>query len=440
MTSSAEPSARFPELASLYVWVWLPGATDPVVAGQIVDQGESMDFNYGRSYLALDSAIPLYEPELPLRSGLIAPEPPLRYANALRDAAPDAWGRRVIINRLTGATGRAADDAMQDMGELTFLLHSGSDRIGALDFQVSPTDYEARRSETASLDTLVRAAENVEQGIPLEPVLAEALQHGTAIGGARPKALIADGERKYVAKFSSSSDTYNVVKAEYVAMRLAAIAGLDVAPVKLVHAMGKDVLLIERFDRQRTESGWNRRAMVSALTLLGLDALMAAHASYEDLTDIIRARFTRSKDTLRELFGRLVCNILVGNSDDHARNHAAFWDGAYHTLTPAYDICPQSRTGHEASQAMLIHGRERRSQLSVCLKSCAKYHLSREEALQIVSRQIGVVRTRFEDVCDEAALGDVDRRLLWRRQFLNRLAFEGIELEIGKAIDGLGER
>jgi len=398
-----------------------------------------MDFYYGRSYLALDNAIPLYEPELPLRSGLIPPEPPLRYANALRDAAPDAWGRRVIINRLIGAIGQAADDAMQDLGELTFLLHSGSDRTGALDFQDSPAIYEARQSETASLDTLVRAAEMVEQGIPLEPVLAEALQHGTAIGGARPKALIEDGDRKYVAKFSSSSDTYNVVKAEYVAMRLAAIAGLDVASVKLISAMGRDVLLIERFDRHKTDNGWTRRAMVSGLTLFGLDALMAAHASYEDLTDIIRARFTRPKVTLKELFGRLVCNILVGNSDDHARNHAAFWDGAYLTLTPAYDICPQSRTGHEASQAMLIHGRERRSQLSVCLESCAKYHLSREEALQIMAHQIEIVRTHFEEVCDDAALGDVDRRLLWRRQFLNRLAFEGIESEIGSAISGLGE-
>ena len=260
-----------------------------------------------------------------------------------------------------------------------------------------------------------------------------------AIVGAHAKALIEDGDRKYVAKFSSSSDTYNVVKAEYVAMRLAAIAGLDVAAATLVRAMGRDVLLIERFDRHKTENGWTRRAMVSGLTLLGLDALMAAHASYEDLTDIIRARFTRPKDTLKELFGRLVCNILVGNSDDHARNHAAFWDGAYLTLTPAYDVCPQSRTGHEASQAMLIHGRERRSQLSVCLESCAKYHLSREEALQIVSHQIEIVRTRFEEVCNEAALGDVDRRLLWRRQFLNRLAFEGIESEIGTAIDRLGE-
>lgn len=365
------------------------------------------------------------------------PDPPLKLANTLRDAAPDAWGRRVIVNRLAGARGREIDAA--DLGELTFLLKSGSDRIGALDFQASPTNYVARESETTTLETLARAAELVERGIPLEPELAEALQHGTAIGGARPKVIVVDNDRKYIAKFSSLSDTYGVAKAEFTAMRLADLAGLNVARVKLSSAMNKDLLQIERFDREKTECGWSRRATVSALTLLGLDELMAAHASYEDLTDIIRARFTMPRETLKELFGRLVFNVLVGNSDDHARNHAAFWDGSYLTLTPAYDICPQSRTGHEASQGMLVHGRERRSKLSVCLASHSKYLLSREEALSIILHLIAVVRAKFDKVCDEASISEVDRWFLWRRQFMNALAFEGIESEIGTAIDGLGE-
>ena len=72
---------------------------------------------------------------------------------------------------------------------------------------------------------------------------------------------------------------------------------------------------------------------------------MAAYASYEDLAEIVRHRFEAPRATLRELFGRLVFNILCGNTDDHARNHAAFWDGARLSLTPAYDICPQARAG-----------------------------------------------------------------------------------------------
>ncbi len=152
------------------------------------------------------------------------------------------------------------------MGELTYLLESGSDRIGALDFQQSATDYVPRETATASLDELQDAAAKVEEGMPLNPDLDAALLHGSSIGGARPKALIGSHDKKYIAKFSSQSDLYNVVKAEYVTMRLAADAGIDSARVSLRHIAGKDVLLIERFDRCKVKEGWRRRAMVSALT------------------------------------------------------------------------------------------------------------------------------------------------------------------------------
>ena len=431
MTSESTPPRE------AFVWIWLPDRTQPVVAGRVQAEGPQFIFNYGRSYLSRPDAVAIHLPELPLKSGAIEPEPPLAIANALRDAAPDAWGRRVIVNRLTGARGKAAD--LVDLDELTYMLHSGSDRIGALDFQASPSVCVPRESANVSLERLLDAAAHVDEGLPLAPDLAEALQHGSSIGGARPKALIRSGDCKYVAKFSSSSDTYNVLKAEFVAMRLAAIAGLDVAPVELVQAMNRDVLLVERFDREWIGAGWTRRAMVSALTLLGLDERMAAHASYEELADIVRARFTAPVETLRELFARMTFNVLVGNTDDHARNHAAFWDGAYLELTPAYDICPQSRVGREASQAMQIHGYERRSQLSLCLAAANKFLLTQETAIEIMKRQIAAVRSRWGDVCDEARLSDADRRMLWRRQFLNGLAFEGLGDRLGGVVDGLDD-
>ena len=429
MTSNIAPPRE------TFVWIWLPSTPNPVVAGRLSAENNRFVFNYGRSYLARDDAIAIYEPELPLRSGRIDPTPPLDMANALRDASPDAWGRRVIINRLTGARGDDAEEV--ELDELTFMLGSGSDRIGALDFQTSAVDYVPRESENTSLETLLSSAEHVEKGLPLAPELAEALQHGSAIGGARPKTLIQSDGTKYVAKFSSSGDTYSVVKAEYIAMRLAALAGLNVAPVKLVKAMNKDVLLVRRFDRELTDSGWLRRGMVSALTLFGLDERMAAHASYVEFADIIRVRFTDPRDTLRELFGRMIFNVLVGNTDDHARNHAAFWDGGYLTLTPAYDVCPQSRTGREASQAMRILGTERRSQLSLCLTAAPSFHLSESDALSIMKRQIATIRQNWELLCDEADVDLVDRRFFWRRQFLNDLAFEGLEDQLSAELDAL---
>jgi serine/threonine-protein kinase HipA len=412
------------QYSEAFVWVWLPNETNPVVAGKLVSEGSQLIFNYGKSYLARDDAIAIYETELPLQAGALPLLNGLSMPGCIRDASPDAWGRRVIINKKLGLKGKEENNTLLD--ELSYLLESGSDRIGALDFQLSATEYVPRFTKNATLDELLESAERVEKGIPLTPDLDQALQHGSSIGGARPKALIEDDNKKYIAKFSSSTDLYSVVKAEFIAMRLAELAGLNVAPVELEKSSNKDVLLIERFDRVYAGSVWQRKIMVSALTLFGLDEMMARYASYEKLAEIIRYRFTNASVTLRELFSRLVFNILCGNTDDHARNHAAFWDGKMLVLTPAYDICPQNRTGNIASQAMLISGDDNMSRISSCLKAAKNFLLSREEAIAIVEYQIQCIIIKWDSVCDSAELNEADRSLLWRRQFLNPYAFEDL--------------
>lgn len=407
----------------VFVWTWLPDRIEPVVAGRLAPTPLGLQFNYGRSYLARKDKVPLFLPELPLQSGLLPLLTGLAMPGCLRDAAPDAWGRRVILNRLLGTAGRDADTAVLD--ELSYLLQSGSDRIGALDFQPSASEYIPREGGNATLADLLQSAERVERGLPLTPALAQAIQHGTSIGGARPKATLDGDGRKWIAKFSASTDVQPVVKMEFIAMRLAALAGVDVAPVRLVKAAGKDVLLVERFDRMlQADGGWRRRAQVSALTLLELDEMMAAYASYEALAEIVRHRFVEPRATLRELFARLVFNILCGNTDDHARNHAAFWDGQSLALTPAYDLCPQSRAGQEATQAMKILGDNRYSRLTVCVEAAARFQLSQADARGIIDAQLQIVNTHWRHVCDEAALGEAERNALWGRQFLNPFAMQ----------------
>ncbi|MCE9681044.1 type II toxin-antitoxin system HipA family toxin [Halomonas alkalisoli] len=406
-----------------YVWVWLPGQTTPVAAGLVErDDQDRYRFAYGRRYLARDDAIGLFPRELPLRPGS-QEQADGTLPSCLRDASPDAWGRRVIINRLTGMSGNSAAEV--DFNEMVYLLESGSDRIGALDFQLSPTEYRPREHQDATLAELQEASAYVDAGEPLPPALEQAIQHGSSIGGARPKALLNDRDRKLVAKFSSSTDLYSVVKAEFVAMRLAKLVGLDVAPVEMTRSLGKDVLLVERFDRMRAAGGWSRKIVLSALTLLGLDEMAARYASYEDLAHRIRAEFDAPDQSLRELFGRIAFNVLCGNTDDHARNHAAFWDGETYRLTPAYDICPQSRTGGEASQAMLLHRQERRSQLVHCLAAAEQLGLTQTQAKAIIDHQLATIRGQWDSVCDDAEFSPVDRAFLWGRQFLNPFALEG---------------
>lgn len=247
-----------------FVWIWLPNETEPVVAGRLTNENGYLFFNYGQSYLKRTNAIPIYDVELPLRSGLLPLLKNLNMPGCIRDAAPDAWGRRVIINKMLGLKRDSIDTTLID--ELTYLLESGSDRVGALDFQRSATVYEPRLNGKVSLDELLDSAARVEKGIPLSPELDKAIQHGSSIGGARPKAMIVQENKKFIAKFSSNSDVYNVVKAEFVAMRLAKKVGLNVADVSLVKSSKKDVclssVLTERFRNQDgSASAWCRRSL-----------------------------------------------------------------------------------------------------------------------------------------------------------------------------------
>jgi len=408
-----------------YVWLWLPEDVEPVVAGRISRSADQYLFNYGQSYLSLEKAIPLNPYELPLQSGFIAPLPGLTLAGCLRDGSPDAWGRRTIINRLANASEH--DNQGDETNELLFMLYSGSNRTGSLDFQTSATGYSPRETEGATLVELLRSAERVEKGVPLTPALDKALMHGTSIGGARAKAHIIDNDKQYVAKFSSTSDTRDVVKGEYIAMRLAANVGLDVAPVKFLRVAEKDVLLVERFDRTFSPDGWQRKCVLSALTLFELDEMMGRYASYAEFSELIRLRFTKPKDTQAELYARMVFNILVGNTDDHARNHAAFWDGKALSLTPAYDICPQNRTGGEASQAMTIAGDKNLSRLDFCVENSAYFGLNSSAANAIIKHQIQTIEGCWESVCDEVNLNDTERRLLRGRQIFNSASVEGFE-------------
>jgi serine/threonine-protein kinase HipA len=181
-----------------YVWTWLPGSTEPVVAGKLESEGGRVYFDSCKSYLERKNAMAIYTPELPLQAGVLPLLDGLDIPNCIRDGAPDAWGRRVIINKKLGYKGNSTDTG--ELSELTYLLESGSDRVGALDFQLSPAEYIPRSAMNSPLEEVVASAERVEKGVPLTPELGQALFHGSSIGGARPKALIESQDRKYIAK------------------------------------------------------------------------------------------------------------------------------------------------------------------------------------------------------------------------------------------------
>jgi serine/threonine-protein kinase HipA len=406
----------------VFVWTWLEGRDDPVVAGALDPVADRLHFVYGRSYLERHDAVPLYLPELPKVRGSQPPPDGMDLAGCLADGAPDAWGRRIILRRVHGGDVRDVDTAA--LPTVTYLLESGTDRTGANDFQRASDTYVARETD-ATLEELLTAADRLQTGEPFSPELDQVLNAGSSVGGARPKATLtaADG-RALIAKFSTPTDTYPVVKGEAVAMELARRAGIDAATTERVTVVGRDVLLVDRFDRITGTT--RRRGMVSALTLLGLSEMQARYATYPDLAQLIRERFTDPQATLAELFRRLVFNVLIGNRDDHARNHAAFWNGRDLALTPAYDLDPQPRSTGEATQAMAItRSGDRRSRLATCVDAAGEFLLSPTEARAVVDRLVTTIVEESDDAADTVELTDVDRRLLWHRALLHPYAFEG---------------
>jgi serine/threonine-protein kinase HipA len=401
---------------TLYVWIWLPDATEPVVCGRLDELDNGIWFTYAQSYKARENAVSVYEPELPLDAdGPHTSADGDRLPLCIDDTMPDSWGRRLVNHRL-GA-------GYAELPELTYLAASASDRIGALDVQLSPTEYVPRDSSTPSLEDLADAARLIEEGMPLHAHLEQALLHGTSIGGARPKALVTSGDRHLIAKFSSTTDTYPVVAGEYVAMTLARRCGLNVAAVSLVKAHERDVLIVERFDRP---GGKRRQRVVSALTVLGLNTFPSGrYATYAALADAIRRSFRDPDETLRELFGRISFNILSGNTDDHGRNHAALVHEDGLVLSPAYDICPQARTGSQANQAMAYGPNDERvAQIASLVDVAHVYHLERTDAQRIVDEQVDVIRGAWDDVCEGAHLTADQRSTFFGRQFLNPSVFE----------------
>ncbi|QCC76150.1 HipA domain-containing protein [Nocardioides daphniae] len=176
---------------------------------------------------------------------------------------------------------------------------------------------------------------------------------------------------------------------------------------------------MRRFDR--TPAG-HRRHVVSGLTMAGEDEMAARYVSYPRILETLIARkATGAPHPGPLLFRRIAFNMAISNFDDHARNHAAFWDGEHLTLTPAYDLVPTARSGEEGAQAMAYgpHSTDKQSTLRDLVQHHAVYALTRTEALEVVEQTIDTIEAEYDSAADLAEVSRHDRAVMWRRQILN---------------------
>lgn len=414
-----------------YVYIQLPGSMEVVTCARYVRErlrgGEAVGrLVYGRSYRERPDAVPLDPYNLPVTTRRYETAKLNGIFGALRDASPDAWGRRVI-ERFVGRG---------ELDEVEYLLYSPEDRAGALSFGRSAVPPQPRHefNRIVHLRELRNAArlleeDDVDRELPAH--LHELVDPGTSMGGARPKNVVEDDDGLWIAKFPARSDRWNNAPVEAAMLSLAALCGIRVPETRIERVGAEMVLLLKRFDRENAGDGFLRHRMLSSLTVLGADESATARTnwSYVLFADELQRWSSHPGADRKELFRRMVFNALISNLDDHPRNHAVLAPGAEWRLAPAYDLTPNPVHSLDHRELALVCGLEGRSARRGNLVSQApRFGLSREDASGLISEMKRVVGARWKGEVLRHGGTETDCR-----RVASAFVYEGFEYPPGSA-------
>lgn len=414
-----------------YVYIVLPGETEFVTAGKFVLSTDrhgvpTGKFIYGRSYRARENAVPIDPLELKLSASTFETQRLKGVFGTLRDAGPDYWGRRVIEKH----------SGLVQLGELDYLLHSPDDRAGALGFGLNQEPPAPRRQFNRTVD--LKQLQTVADAIIADDDLPETndakqaqelLLAGTSMGGARPKAVVEDGEGLWVAKFNRPDDRWNHARVERAMLLLARECNVQTAESRLETIGDRDVLLVKRFDREKVDAGYRRARMLSALTLLRADDSHQDRDkwSYVLLAEELRRISSQPKQDAPELFRRMCFNALISNTDDHPRNHAVIASDVDWVLSPAYDLTPSMPVSIERRDLALVCGdMGRYAHADNLLSQHTRFLLDRAEAESMIDDMERTVRNRWYDIARAEGVTDQDCD-----RISSAFAYPGFRLELG---------
>lgn len=381
-------------MKKLYVYADFDWLDKPQLIGELsydaVRGSETYGFLYDKAWLAKYGDVFLSE-DLQNIPGIQYARPERDIFACFSDALPDRWGR-TLLNRREQISAADEKRPVRRLTSFDYLMGiDDASRMGGFRFAEPPDgkfiNCEAglRVPPLANVRELMHAAHEIEASeerhlLPSKKWLAQLLHPGTSLGGARPKASVIDEEGNLtVAKFPSRKDDYDVGLWEHFCHVMGRKAGLNVAETGTIKGEDYHILLSKRFDRN--ENG-KRIHFASALTLLGLtDGDNASTGyGYPDMVDFIIKNGCNVEQNLEELYRRVAFYVIVGNSDDHFRNHGFLLTRKGWELSPAYDINPTL----SESQSILINRSTSESDLNILLDSAADYMLSTEKASGII--------------------------------------------------------
>jgi serine/threonine-protein kinase HipA len=376
----------------LSVHVDLQGQTIPLGRLWVKERlgKESATFEYDAGWLRHPQRFSL-GPNLPLTSGKHHSATGL--FGAFSDSAPDRWGQK-LMRRFELESAQAEGRTPRTLLGSDFL--AGVDdqiRLGALRFKRPGDDHflaHTGRSVPPLIDLreLLSATDRIEKGKARQKDIQLVLAPGGSLGGARPKATIRDRDKLHVAKFPSPTDQWPVIPWETVVLELAERAGVSVAPNRIVRIGTKIVLLTERFDR---DAGDRRVPYMSAMTALG--AQDHEDRSYLEILEVIRRDGAYPAEDARQLWRRMVFNVLVSNTDDHLRNHGFLWAGQGWRLSPAFDMNPAPPVVGARIHALALNELDHTSSIQTVMSVAVNFGLSDSEAMRIAGEVAASVST-----------------------------------------------
>ncbi len=365
---------------------------------------ESYAFRFDDNWLKFHAGIKLSE-DINNYPGLQYTQPGNDIFGCFSDALPDRWGR-TLLKRREQIQASEEKRAVRNLSSFDYLM--GIDdfsRMGGFrlkreldgDFiNVSPS---LKIPPLTELRQLVLASQEVEKSeendvLPEKKWIAQLIQPGTSLGGARPKAgVLDDSGNLCIAKFPSRKDDYDTGLWEHFSHLLARKAGIYAAQTKVLGGLGKyHTLLSKRFDR--TDEG-KRIHFASSMSLIGLRDGDNAQGGYGylNIVDFILQSCCDVEKNLQELYRRVAFNICIGNSDDHFRNHGFLLTPRGWTLSPAYDMNP---TLNEY-QSLLINESSNKADIRTLQESCESYMIKKEVAENII-RQVQAAVAGWENL------------------------------------------
>lgn len=328
------------------------------------------------------------------------------FHGAIADTAPDAWGRRVIAR--DHARRRKADPQLPALTELDYLLAVDDfSRVGALRLRGpdgawcrTVPDGRRRTPPLIELEHVYQASRAIERGQETAEDLRYLQGKGTSLGGMRPKCTMIDEDgRLAIGKLPSVNDERSVTRGEVLALKLAALAGIDAAPARIVSLADVPVAVIRRFDRDDADG---RIPYQSAASLL--QASRDADRSYTEIADAIRSHGHSPTADVRQLWRRLVFNLLITNVDDHLQNHGFLHvEHGLWRLAPAFDVNPFPDKDRESK--LWLSGQDGPITDARMLLARAPYFALNEEQALIVLGEVYAAVSRWRQVAASPAVG-----------------------------------